>query len=76
MGATGFRTRPVVLSESAQFIYKTTDYSFPEFERSIVRNDPEIGIEWWVDFEPLLAAKDTPGERLADADVFEQGAGL
>ena len=66
----GFAHGFVVLSESAQFLYKTTDYWFPEHERSIVWNDPEIGIEWPIDFEPLLAAKDVAGKRLAEAEHF------
>ncbi|AOK28964.1 dTDP-4-dehydrorhamnose 3,5-epimerase [Burkholderia singularis] len=66
----GFAHGFVVLSESAQFLYKTTDYWYPEFERSIVWNDPAIGIEWPIDFEPLLAAKDVAGAKLSDAEVF------
>ncbi|KWF71052.1 dTDP-4-dehydrorhamnose 3,5-epimerase, partial [Burkholderia pseudomultivorans] len=46
----GFAHGFVVLSEAAQFLYKTTDYWYPEHERSIVWNDPEIGIEWPIDF--------------------------
>lgn len=67
----GFAHGFVVLSEAAQFLYKTTDYWFPEHERSLLWNDPEIGIEWPIDFEPLLAAKDAAGKRLADADCFK-----
>ena len=66
----GFAHGFVVLSESAQFLYKTTDYWFPEHERSIVWNDPEIGIEWPIDFEPVLAAKDAAGKRLGEAELF------
>jgi dTDP-4-dehydrorhamnose 3,5-epimerase len=66
----GFAHGFVVLSESAQFLYKTTDYWFPEFERSLVWNDADIGIEWPIDFEPMLAAKDAAGKRLAEAEVF------
>jgi dTDP-4-dehydrorhamnose 3,5-epimerase len=66
----GFAHGFVVLSESAQFLYKTTDYWFPEHERSILWNDPDVGIEWPIDFEPLLAAKDAAGKRLADAEHF------
>lgn len=66
----GFAHGFVVLSESAQFLYKTTDYWYQAHERSIVWNDPEIGIEWPIDFEPLLAAKDSAGKRLAEADHF------
>jgi len=66
----GFAHGFVVLSESAQFLYKTTDYWYQAHERSIVWNDPEIGIDWPIDFEPLLAAKDAAGKRLAEADHF------
>jgi dTDP-4-dehydrorhamnose 3,5-epimerase len=66
----GFAHGFVVLSESAQFLYKTTDYWYQAHERSIVWNDPEIGIEWPIDFEPLLAAKDAAGKELAEADHF------
>lgn len=66
----GFAHGFVVLSDAAQFLYKTTDYWFPEYERSIVWNDPEIDIEWPIDFEPLLAAKDAAGKRLSEAEVY------
>ncbi|AXE99357.1 dTDP-4-dehydrorhamnose 3,5-epimerase [Paraburkholderia hospita] len=66
----GFAHGFVVLSDSAQFLYKTTDYWFPEHERSIIWNDPGIGIDWPIDFEPLLAAKDAAGKRLSEAEVF------
>ncbi|MBU9608695.1 dTDP-4-dehydrorhamnose 3,5-epimerase family protein, partial [Burkholderia multivorans] len=67
----GFAHGFVVLSEAAQFLYKTTDYWYPEHERSIVWNDPDIGIEWPIDFEPVLAAKDAAGKRLAEAECFQ-----
>lgn len=66
----GFAHGFVVLSESAQFLYKTTDYWYPEFERSIIWNDPDLGIEWPISFEPVLAAKDMAGKSIADAEVF------
>jgi len=66
----GFAHGFVVLSESAQFLYKTTDYWYQAHERSIVWNDPAIGIEWPIDFEPIMAAKDAAGKRLAEAEVF------
>ena len=66
----GFAHGFVVLSESADFLYKTTDYWYPEFERSIVWNDSEIGIEWPIEGEPLVAAKDAAGKRLSEAEVF------
>jgi len=66
----GFAHGFVVLSESAQFLYKTTDYWYQAHERSIVWNDPEIGIEWPIDFNPLLAAKDAAAKQLHEAEVF------
>ena len=66
----GFAHGFVVLSESAEFLYKTTDYWYPEFERSLLWNDPEIGIDWPIDFEPQLAGKDAAGKALAEADIF------
>lgn len=66
----GFAHGFVVLSDSAEFLYKTTDYWFPEFERSILWNDARIGIEWPIDGEPMLAAKDAAGKTLGDAEVF------
>jgi len=66
----GFAHGFVVLSESAQFLYKTTDYWYPEFERTLLWNDPQIGIDWPIDFQPLLAAKDAGGKRLSEAETF------
>ncbi|SAL59117.1 dTDP-4-dehydrorhamnose 3,5-epimerase [Caballeronia humi] len=66
----GFAHGFIVLSESAQFLYKTTDYWYQAHERSIVWNDPDIGIEWPIDFEPMLAAKDAAGQRFSAAEVF------
>lgn len=66
----GFAHGFVVTSDSAEFLYKTTDYWAPEFERSILWNDPAIGIDWPLDTEPLLSGKDQAGTLLANADVF------
>jgi dTDP-4-dehydrorhamnose 3,5-epimerase len=66
----GFAHGFVVLSESAKFLYKTTDYWAPEHERSILWNDPAIGIEWPFAGAPTLSAKDKVGKPLADAEVF------
>lgn len=66
----GFAHGFVVLSESAEFLYKTTDYWYPEHERSLAWNDPAIGIEWPIDFAPQLAAKDQAAKLLAEAEVF------
>jgi dTDP-4-dehydrorhamnose 3,5-epimerase len=59
-----------VLSESADFLYKTTDYWAPEFERSIAWNDPAIGIQWPIQGEPALSAKDRQAKSLAEAEHF------
>jgi dTDP-4-dehydrorhamnose 3,5-epimerase len=66
----GFAHGFVVTSESAEFLYKTTDYWAPEHERCILWNDPAIGIDWPMQGEPLLSGKDQVGKLLADAEVF------
>ncbi len=67
----GFAHGFVVLTESAEFLYKTTDYWYAEHERSLLWNDPAIGISWPIDFEPQLAAKDAAGKLFAEADTYE-----
>lgn len=67
----GFAHGFVVLSDQTDFIYKTTDYYSQAHERSVLWNDPAIGIDWHIDFEPTLAAKDTSACKLIDADLFE-----
>lgn len=67
----GFAHGFVVLSDKAEFLYKTTDYWAPEYERSLQWNDPAIGIEWPIQGEPVMSAKDQQGKLLADAEVFE-----
>jgi dTDP-4-dehydrorhamnose 3,5-epimerase len=66
----GFAHGFVVLSESADCLYKTTDYYAPEHERCIRWDDPEIGIEWPLIGEPQLSAKDQQGPSLAEAEFF------
>ncbi len=66
----GFAHGFLVLSETADFLYKTTDYYAPEHERCIAWNDPDIGIEWPASVTPQLSAKDQVGARLVDAEVF------
>ena len=66
----GFAHGFVVLSESAEFLYKTTDYYAPEHERSLLWNDPELGIQWPFDEAPQLSAKDQAGKLLRDAEQF------
>ncbi len=66
----GFAHGFVVLSERAEFLYKTTDYWYPEHERSLLWNDPAMGIDWPIEGQPLLAAKDAAAALLRDAEVF------
>jgi len=66
----GFAHGFVVLSETAEFLYKTTDYWAPEFERSILWNDPDIGIHWPIEGEPTLSAKDNQAKPLSQAECF------
>ncbi|MGO4760919.1 dTDP-4-dehydrorhamnose 3,5-epimerase [Cupriavidus sp. 2KB_3] len=66
----GFAHGFVVLSESAEFLYKTTDYYSPQFERSIIWNDPDLAIEWPFDGTPVLSAKDAAAVPLKQAEVF------
>lgn len=65
----GFAHGFVVLSENAEFLYKTTDYYAPEYERSIAWNDPDIAIEWPMPGGPVLSAKDRAGQWLKDAEI-------
>lgn len=66
----GFAHGFVVTSYSAEFLYKTTDYWYPEYERSLLWNDATLGIQWPLDCAPHLAAKDAAAKKLQDADVF------
>jgi dTDP-4-dehydrorhamnose 3,5-epimerase len=66
----GFAHGFVVLSETADFLYKTTDYYAPEYERAIQWNDPAIGIDWQITATPILSAKDKLAQPLKDAEVF------
>lgn len=66
----GFAHGFLVLSEVAEFLYKTTDYYAPNYERSIAWNDPDIGIAWPLAGAPLLSAKDQAAVGLKAAEVF------
>ena len=66
----GFAHGFVVLSEFAEFLYKTTDYYNPSSERSIRWDDPDLTIDWQLDDAPQLSAKDKVGVLLKDAEVF------
>jgi dTDP-4-dehydrorhamnose 3,5-epimerase len=67
----GFAHGFTVLSESAEFLYKTTDYWMPEHERCILWNDPAIGIDWTIPGAPIMSDKDKAGALLADAEIFD-----
>jgi len=67
----GFAHGFVVLSEVAEFVYKTTDYWAPEHERSLAWNDPTVAIDWPLDRAPSLSGKDQQAVSLTAADVFE-----
>ena len=66
----GFAHGFLTLSESADFLYKTTDYWFPEHERTLLWNDPVLGIEWPLVGAPVLAPKDAAGTPFAKADCY------
>jgi dTDP-4-dehydrorhamnose 3,5-epimerase len=65
--AHGFR----VISEKAQVLYKTTDYYAPQHERTLAWNDPDLKIQWELDEEPIVSAKDQRGVSLREAETFE-----
>jgi dTDP-4-dehydrorhamnose 3,5-epimerase len=67
----GFAHGFIVTSASAEFLYKTTDYWYPEHERSLLWCDSAVGVNWPVVDGPKLAAKDEAGKVLAEADCFD-----
>ncbi|HCK64671.1 MAG TPA: dTDP-4-dehydrorhamnose 3,5-epimerase [Anaerolineae bacterium] len=67
----GFAHGFCVLSEQAYVTYKVTDYYAPEFERSILWNDPQLGIDWQLSMPPILSEKDLAGKLLKDSEIFE-----
>jgi len=66
----GFAHGFVVLSETAEFLYKTTDYYLPEHERSLLWCDPVLNIKWPIDGEPRLAVKDASAKQFGVAECF------
>ena len=66
----GFAHGFLVLSDTAEFLYKTTDYYAPAHERSLLWNDLAVGVAWPITGEPQLAAKDAAAKRLDEAEVF------
>ncbi len=67
----GFGHGFVVLSDTAEFLYRTTDYYAPEHERCIIWDDPDLGIDWHISETPLLSAKDAAGISFQSAQVYE-----
>lgn len=66
----GFAHGFVVLSDVAEFLYKTTDYWYPEHERSILWNDPALAIDWQLQAAPLVSVKDGQGKLFKEAELF------
>jgi dTDP-4-dehydrorhamnose 3,5-epimerase len=71
----GFGHGFYVMSETAEFVYKCTDYYAPEHEACVRWNDPQLNIDWRLlkDKEPVLSEKDATASLLADASLFEEG---
>ncbi len=66
----GFGHGFVVLSDYAEFLYKTTDYYAPQYDRSLRWDDPDIGIQWPISEAPILSAKDQNAKLLREAEVY------
>ena len=66
----GFAHGFVALTETAEFLYKTTDYWFPEHERCLLWNDPTLAIDWTLQTPPIVSAKDALGKALSEAELF------
>ena len=67
----GFAHGFSVKSETAQVLYKASDYYAPEFERTLTWNDPDLKIDWELQGEPIISAKDQCGATLRNAETFE-----
>jgi len=67
----GFAHGFVVMSDTAEFLYKTTDYWYPEHERSLRWDDPELAIDWKLQTPPTLSGKDAQGKLLKEAECFK-----
>jgi dTDP-4-dehydrorhamnose 3,5-epimerase len=67
---TGFAHGFYVISESAHVLYKSTEFYFPELERTVLWNDPDLNVNWENLEGPLLSEKDKKGKRLKEADLF------
>ncbi|MBU1234713.1 MAG: dTDP-4-dehydrorhamnose 3,5-epimerase [Proteobacteria bacterium] len=67
----GFGHGFLVLSEVAEFLYRTTDFWAPQHERCIIWNDPDIGIQWPLSGQPVLSEKDSQGSLLSQAELYQ-----
>lgn len=67
----GFAHGFLVLSDTAEFLYKTTDYYAPEHERCLLWNDAEIGVQWPIKDNAILSSKDAAGLTFAEADLYD-----
>jgi len=66
----GFAHGFLVLSDEAEFLYKTTDYYAPDHERTLLWNDPRVGVRWPIEGTPVLKEKDAAGTPLPAAETF------
>ncbi|MCE2672442.1 MAG: dTDP-4-dehydrorhamnose 3,5-epimerase, partial [Microcystis sp. 53598_E5] len=66
----GFAHGFLVLSERAEFLYKTTNYYYPQYEKTIAWNDADLGIDWPLDTPPILSPKDQAGQPFKSVEVF------
>jgi len=67
----GFAHGFLVISEVAEVLYKATEFYAPQHDRSLLWNDPDVGIVWPLDADPILSAKDQAAQRLQTAEVYE-----
>lgn len=66
----GFAHGFLVLSDRAEFLYKTTNYYYPQYEKTIAWNDADLGIDWPLEFPPILSPKDQAGQPFKSVEVF------
>lgn len=66
----GFAHGFLVLSERAEFLYKTTNYYYPQYEKTILWNDADLGIDWPLEVPPILSPKDQAGQPFKSVEVF------
>ncbi|TRU27658.1 MAG: dTDP-4-dehydrorhamnose 3,5-epimerase [Microcystis aeruginosa Ma_MB_S_20031200_S102] len=66
----GFAHGFIVLSDRAEFLYKTTNYYYPQYEKTILWNDADLGIDWPLDTPPILSPKDQAGQPFKSVEIF------